>query len=254
MVVNLMITEISSLQHPLVKKWVRLRSEKEAREEEGLVLLVGEKMIRDLSKQIEFQALISVRPASEIGALERYIVKEEILRKITGVASPDGFAAVAKLPEPVSLHSLARKKRVLILDRLADPGNLGTILRTALALGWDGVLLTPGTVDPFNDKALRASKGALFSMPYVWADGALFLQQSQLPAYLADLEGTALSDAKVADAFALILSNEGQGPSGWAERDAQKISIPMRREVESLNVAASGAIFLYVMRPKVSLQ
>jgi TrmH family RNA methyltransferase len=123
-----------------------------------------------------------------------------------------------------------------------------------LALGWDGVLLTPDTVDPFNDKALRASKGALFSMPFVWGDGMSFLQESGLQAYLADLEGIDLADVQVDGSFALILSNEGRGPSAWAEMQAQKVSIPMLRGVESLNVAASGAIFLYVMRPAMSLE
>jgi TrmH family RNA methyltransferase len=239
-----MITEISSLQHPLVKKWVKLRSEKEAREEYGSILLTGEKMIRDLSKSILFQALISVKEAPEIKALERYIVNEDILRKITGVVSPDGFAAVAELPR---FSSLSDKRRILILDRIADPGNLGTILRSALALGWDGALLTPQTVDPFNDKALRASKGALFSLPFAWGAGDAFLQKERLHAYLADLDGTPLSEAIIQTPLALILSNEGAGPSPWAERLAQKICIPMHSGVESLNVAASGAIFLYEM-------
>src|SRR5690349_2897688 len=126
MVITFMITEISSLQHPLVKKWVKLRSEKEAREEHRSVLLTGEKMIHDLAKKISLQSLISERPAPEIPAQERYVVNADILRKITGVASPDGFAAVAELPKP---QTLAGKQRIVVLDRIADPGNLGTILR-----------------------------------------------------------------------------------------------------------------------------
>lgn len=250
MVVTVMITEISSLQHPLVKKWVKLRSEKEAREEHRSVLLTGEKMIRDLAKKISLQALISERPAPEITAQERYVVNADILRKITGVASPDGFAAVAALPKP---QSLADKQRIVVLDRIADPGNLGTILRTALAMNWDGVLFTPQTVDPFNDKALRASKGALFFLPFAWEaleEGASFLQKAGSHAYVADLEGLPLSEVSAHPPFALILSNEGAGPSGWAEKVAMKISIPMHNDVESLNVAASGAILLYAMRPK----
>jgi TrmH family RNA methyltransferase len=247
MVCTFMITEISSLQHPLVKKWVKLRSEKQAREEHGSVLLTGEKMIRDLSKNISLQALISERPAPEIPAQERYVVNADILRKITGVASPDGFAAVAELPKP---QSLAGKQRIVVLDRIADPGNLGTILRTALALNWDGVLFTPQTVDPFNDKALRASKGALFFLPFAWEEGASFLQKAQFHAYVADLEGVPLSEVSARPPLALILSNEGMGPSEWAEKIATKISIPMHNDVESLNVSASGAILLYAMRPK----
>jgi len=247
MVLTFMITEISSLQHPLVKKWVKLRSEKEAREEHGSVLLTGEKMIRDLSKHISLQTLISERPAPEIPAQERYVVNADILRKITGVGSPDGFAAVAEMPKP---QALVGKQRIVVLDRIADPGNLGAILRTALAMNWDGVLFTPQTVDPFNDKALRASKGALFFLPFAWEDGAAFLQKAGAQAYVADLEGMPLSGVSAHPPFVLILSNEGAGPSEWAEKLATKISIPMHNDVESLNVAASGAILLYAMRPK----
>lgn len=239
-----MITEISSLQHPLVKKWVKLRSEKEEREEAGAVLLVGEKLVRDIAKRIPLQTLISVKARPEIVAAERYIVTEEILRKVTGVMAPDGVAAVAPLPKESSLEG---KKRILVLDRISDPGNLGTLLRSALALNWDGVFLTRGTVDPFNDKALRASQGALFFLPY--AQGERFFG-GERHVYLADLEGTPLPEVKVKGPMALILSHEGSGPSEWAQVGTEKVTIAMHNGVDSLNVASSGAIFLYAMGGK----
>jgi len=238
-----MITEISSLQHPLVKKWVKLRSEKTEREEHGAVLLTGEKLVRDVAKRIPLQALISVKEGPEIAARERYVVTEDILRKITGVMAPDGVAAVALLPKESSLKG---KERILVLDRISDPGNLGTLLRSALALNWDGVFLTRGTVDPFNDKALRASQGALFFLPY--AEGERFLPEENRQVYLADLEGTPLSEVKGKTPLALILSHEGSGPSDWAIKMAQKVTISMHNGVDSLNVASSGAILLYAMR------
>lgn len=239
-----MIAEISSLQHPLVKEWVELRLEKNARQTSRRVLLIGEKMIRELSSKIALQAVISTAKTN-IAANQHYLVTPEILKKITGLPAPDGFVAVAPLPPP---QSLTGKQKILILDRLSDPGNLGTLLRTALALDWDGVLLTPETVDPFNDKALRASKGALFSLPYDWqtpAQATDFLRREKIHVYLADLIGMPLHIARAQSPLALILSNEGAGPTSWAEQYADKISIPMQNGVDSLNVAASGAIFLY---------
>jgi len=240
-----MVSEISSLQHPLVKKWVKLRCEKGTRIEENCVLLIGEKMIRDLSKNIVFEALITKKETKEIPALQYYVVSSEVLHKITALSTTDGFAAVAKMPSP---SSLSGKQRILLLDRISDPGNLGTLLRSCLALGWDGVFFTHQTVDPFNDKALRASKGAIFSLPFSWGDGAAFIQKERLHAYVADLEGKALSEMQIERPFVLILSNEGEGVSRWTEKIAQKICIPMQNGVDSLNVAASGAIFLYMMR------
>ena len=233
-----------SLQHPLVKECVRLRCEKSVRTENGQVLLIGEKMIRELAEKTDLIALFSTKSCN-IRAKERYIVPEQILQKITGLASPDGIAAIASLPKP---QLLERKQKILILDKIADPGNLGTLLRTALALNWDGVIFTPGTVDPFNDKALRASKGALFSLPYAnYSLEELTEFVKPFYIYLADLKGVPLSKAKFQSPLALILSNEGAGPDKWAKPQAQKISIPMSNNVESLNVAVSGAIILYAV-------
>jgi TrmH family RNA methyltransferase len=234
-----MLTEITSLRHPLVQKFVELRREKTARNEDDSLLLIGEKMIRELSLKIDLKFLITTESAPRIKAKQTIFTTFEILKKITGLPSPDGYAAVAPMPKP---RSLAGCERLLILDGLSDPGNLGTLLRTALALNWDGIIFTPNTVDPFNDKALRASKGALFSLPFSYEKG-------KLPPhiYLADLRGAPLSELRVQTPFALILSNEGAGPSDWAKQIGEKISIPMHNGVDSLNVAASGAIFLYTL-------
>jgi TrmH family RNA methyltransferase len=235
---------ITSVQHPLVKSLVALRTEKEERLCRNQVLLVGEKLVREIATTISLDCLLSLSPIPSIRAQETVLVSEEVLRKVTGVPNPDGIAAVAPLPPP---SDLAETRRLLILDQIADPGNLGTLLRTALALGWDGVAFTPGTVDPFNDKALRSAKGALFFLPYCFATPEDLLHLPHHP-WLADLTGVPLNQAQPHSPFSLILSNEGAGPSPWAEKVGQKITIPMHNSVESLNVAASGAIFLYELR------
>jgi len=233
-----MLTEILSLRHPFIKECIELRLEKSARIESSSLFIIGEKMVRELSSKVPLKTLITVEPHSSIKAQKHIVVTPEIMKKMTGLPSPDGFAAIAPLPKSQAVSG----QRILILDGLSDPGNLGTLLRTALALNWDGVIFTPGTVDPFNDKALRASKGALFFLPFSY-------EMNDLPQhiYLADLEGTPLSKMSAKTPFALILSNEGLGPSPWAKKLGEKISIPMHNGVESLNVAASGAIFLYAM-------
>ncbi len=232
--------KILSLQHPLVKHWVRLRKEKPYREETKRLLIMGE---REISEQ-PIAVLISTED-SDVPAQERYLVSEEILQKITGLHAPSGLAAEVDLPPP---QDISNAKRLLILDRLADPGNLGTLLRSALALGWEGVIVTPHTVDVFNDKALRAGKGAIFHLPYREMGEEELLKwvtEKKVHLYVADTEGKPVSTLRPQEPLALVLSSEGAGPSAWAEKLGIQVTIPMKPGVESLNVASSGAILLY---------
>lgn len=205
------------------------------------------------------KTLITLDLNKPIEAQERIIVSEAIFKKITSLEESDGYAAVVDMPEPTA--DLSQTKRLLILDQIADPGNLGTLLRTAFAFGWDGVIATPGTVDFFNDKALRAAKGATFRLPYCWRppeEIAFLLKVENRQAFLADMKGTPLGQGPFSPPLALILSHEAKGIRSWAEeltsqshaadRLAKKIALPMERGAESLNVASAGAIFLYTMR------
>lgn len=232
--------KITSLQHPLVKHWVEVRTNKTYREKAQRVLISGEKMVREQ----KIESLIALEPNSTIQCKEMILVTEPILKKITGLNQPDGFAAEVLMP---SFQPMEGKNFLLVLDEIADPGNLGTLLRTALALGWEGVIATPRTVDFFNDKAIRAGKGAHFHMPLA----RLTLDeiaQLDVQFYMADLEGKALESSIFEAPLALILSNEGRGAGKRPKLPTKKITIPMTGKMESLNVASSGAILLYAMR------
>jgi RNA methyltransferase, TrmH family len=237
--------KILSLQHPQVLHWTQLFKTRSLREKSGTVLVSGEKLIRELAQDAPLKCLMTLEDHPEIPASERFLVSESILKKITGLKSPDGFAAEILLPAPSDLSSC---QNLLILDRIADPGNLGTLLRTAYALSWDGVAATPGTVDFFNDKAIRAALGATFRLPYA-IESPETIASWKFSFYIGDIEGTPLAKASFQSPRALILGNEGQGISPWAQAIGKKIHIPMRKEAESLNVAAAGAILLYAMRP-----
>src|SRR3989344_6573288 len=111
--------KIESLQHPLVKHWEKLRKDRSYREKTQCVLVVGKKMVSELS----IDALITTDP--NFNAKNQYLVTESILKKITGLEEPDGFAGEISMPME---QNLSEKKRILILDRITDPGNLGTLL------------------------------------------------------------------------------------------------------------------------------
>lgn len=239
---------ITSLQHPLVSRWIFLRKERALREQEQEVLVTGETLIRELSHEIPLLSLITTEKGAVFPAKESYIVTPEILKKITGISQNDAVAAIFPLPPPQDLRS---KKSLLILDQLADPGNVGTLVRTALAFGWQGIVTTSGTVDLFNDKALRAARGATFHLPYMHQSPEELVEwlQEKNP-YLAHTKGPSFDTCLSSQPATLILSSEAHGPKSWAQKIAKTISIPMHRNVESLNVASAGAILLYAMRPQ----
>lgn len=236
---------ITSLQHPLIKHWVSLRKESSSRKESKTLLLIGEKIIREFPNPIK--CLISVE-TTDLRAEKKYLVTEEMLRKITGLGAFEGVIAEVDLPEP---QNVEEKNFILILDQIQDPGNLGTLLRTALALGWEGVIATPGTADFFNDKTLRASQGAIFRLPFSYKtpeEITSWIQRKNIPIWVADAGGEPLKKTPFKPPLSLLLSNEGQGLSKWAKLIGNHLSVPLQNNVESLNVAIAGAILLYEIR------
>jgi TrmH family RNA methyltransferase len=128
---------------------------------------------------------------------------------------------------------------------------MGTLIRSALALGWDGIFLLEGCCDPFNDKALRAGKGATFRIPIQQGNFASLKKVlGALPrdVYLADVEGPSFKEISSAKPKALILSSESHGPMQEFKDLFSKISIPMPGAMESLNVAVAGGILLQHLR------
>ena len=121
---------------------------------------------------------------------EKVIVPPSVMQKISGVKTPEGLIAELKMPPNISLQG---KRYILAIDGISDPGNLGTLLRTALALGWEGAYIVEGSCDPYNDKALRAAKGATFRLPLYQGSWDTLLQLP-LPRYVANLEGKSINE------------------------------------------------------------
>lgn len=235
---------ISSLQHPLVKRLVKLRDNKAFRAQEKSVLIVGVTLVSDVAARMPLKTLISIDPLP-LNATESYLAPPNVLEKIIGISSHDLVAAEVEIPKPNSLENC---KTVVVLDALSDPGNVGTVLRTAIALGWDGAFLTPKTADPFNDKALRAARGAPLFLPLrqgSYADLKKLVQTKGLNVYIADVEGKKLTDVHFKKPLALVLGHETEGPSDETKALGQTVSIPMADHMESLNVASAAAIFMY---------
>lgn len=164
--------------------------------------------------------------------------------------SPQGILAIAEVPDR-SLAALAdrSKLRVLVLDAVQDPGNVGTIVRTAAALGADATLALPGTVDLWNAKVVRSGMGAHFHhlcLPGTWDDLEAFRGDRAIHVWAADASGQPLSGVTAPDRIAVVVGNEGGGLSpATRERADRLVAIPLSGTVESLNVAVAAGILLH---------
>jgi RNA methyltransferase, TrmH family len=238
--------EIKSLQHPIVKHLVKLRTSRRYREECGHLLLEGKKMIEEYQGPIKTLLMTTKSPPTSIKTKCFCQVSQAVLEKISATPSPEPLLAEVILPPQ---GTLAGKSPLLALNGVSDPGNLGTLIRTALAMNFKGVFLTTGTTDPYATKAMRAAKGASLLLPIQTGSQEELLtliQENQLTPYVADAKGTSLQTFQ--SPLILILGNESHGPSSTLKNHAQLLSIPISNKTESLNVAIAGSILMYKIR------
>ena len=230
--------QITSLQHPLVKHFVRLRKSRSYRKESGTCLVEGVKMV----KEVKGEVVMATERHDFPGAI---LVSDAVMKKVSGALSPEGIVAEVAMPE---MASLVEKEKIVVLDAVADPGNVGTLIRTALALGWDGIFITEDSCDPFNDKALRSAKGATFRLPMQVGDrGSLMklLEEGGFKGLVADMGGD--KPQKVEGKIALMLGNEAQGFSEEVLSSFETVAVPMSGDMESLNVAVAGGVLMYAL-------
>jgi TrmH family RNA methyltransferase len=244
---------IISLQNERVKLTHALQNQTKARRKENKIALEGVRLLRDACEQghtPEFVFHSEKADAGLLGFLEarRYTllpVSDEVMQHISATEEPPGVVGVFPMPQP-TLPS--NPQRVLILDSIRDPGNLGTLLRTAAAAGIQCVLLSPTCVDPYNPKALRGGMGAHFRIPVVargWQDISGYCRE--VAVYLADGAGDLpYHQADWSRAWALIIGSEAHGAGSEARQLAHaRVYIPMAAQTESLNAAAAAAVILF---------
>lgn len=245
--------QITSRANPLMVRVKKLRDDRKLRRKEGLFLCDGVKM---LEEAIKWHAAIETVILSEDMAntavpqgVRTVVVPGDLMRSISPMESPQGALFLVKAPDLTPPETLPGK-RYLVLDGLQDPGNVGTILRTADAFGCDGVLLANHCADPLNPKTVRATMGAIFRTP-VWEvsseDLLPLLEHSGLK-----LAATALRDDTVSlpaadlNRTAVVIGSEGKGVSDYLLQNcAATVRIPMEAKCESLNAAMAAAVVLW---------
>ncbi len=256
-------TEIKSPANSKLKQF-KLLQKKKYREKYSLVPLEGAFLVEDaLASGAEISWAVYTHELSQTSKgmhlVERlgqegvpcFLTEAKLLREVSAVETPQGILCAAKMPVYTQDEVIKKAARLLLLDGLQDPGNLGTLFRTALASGMTGIVCMKGSVDPFNPKALRSTMGAVFKIPFLKEhepeETASLLKQEGIPVFCCDPRADASCyETDFGSVYALVIGNESRGVSqSLLGRCSQKVSIPLSGQVESLNAAVAGAVIMY---------
>lgn len=252
--------ELTGLQNPMVKAAAELK-QKKYRQQQGLFLAEG---LRTVEEAVRYGAVQSIfytaieddrtRAVLEEAAAKQIklvCVSDKVLKKIADTETPQGIIAVCERRSKRLDDFLASGKMLLVLDRVTDPGNIGTMLRTADAAGVGGLLLLQGCADIYAPKTVRASMGSLFHLPVLSGlSEELLVQAARKAGYellVTCLDGAEnLYKADLQGRLAFVMGNEANGVSDALLAAADKrVFIPMQGRAESLNVAMAAGIVMF---------
>ena len=246
------VKRITSAQNEYIKKIIKL-AQKKYREETGLFIAEGEHLVEmAISADCEIENIIMSESYYEKNSHFTFgdiiLVPDSLFSKISDAKSPQGVMAVISLPKSAE-HNFCGK--YIYCDNLQDPGNVGTVIRTADAFSFNGVILSKGCADVFSPKVIRSSQGSLFNIKIIVdADISDLIKAKQNGARITSTalygESVLLKNMKIAKNQIFVIGNEGSGVS----RDILEISdetayIPMSGKAESLNAGVAAAILMY---------
>ena len=248
---------ITSTQNPKLKLVRALMGRPKERRDESAFVAEGVRLVEEAINTrwplrfVLFDETLSERGKSNLESLKsRGVECEEIspnlMKSLSDTETSQGILAVLQL---TNLPIPDSPTFILIPDQIRDPGNLGTLIRTADAVGMDAVLIPPETTDPFAPKVVRAGMGAHFRLPIHatgWDEIRQVGKSASLQVFLADMDGKPCWDVDLHPPLALIVGGEAEGASAEARKLAdEKISIPMAGKTESLNAAVAGSVLMF---------
>lgn len=250
---------ISSTSNSQIKHITQLLKKSRLRDEEGVFVCEGIKMfdeVRKAASQTIIKAYFSESyfkdNSDKCGEIDYEVVDDHIFKELSETITPQGVMAVIRRPVYTQEQMLKGDTvRLLLLEDLRDPGNLGTILRTAEAAGMNGIILSRESVDMYNPKVIRSTMGAIFRVPFIYADDfkqtLLNVKAAGVRIYAAHLKGA--SDYRTLNygtKAAVLIGNEANGLSDEVTMLADScVKIPMAGSTESLNAAVAAALLMY---------
>lgn len=240
---------ITSKQNSFIKE-IRSLSDKKFRDKLNLYTVEGTKIVKEaLGLKLPTCAVVGTEKGLTglfVDGIRVEYVSEEVFSSISTEKSPQGVIAVIEKPEN---QVITPQCNCLLLDGVADPANVGAIIRTAAASGYNTVYLTEDCADQFSPKAVRSSMSGVFRVKTVRAKVEELLSVINLPIYVADMCGENVFTHTPKGNFCLVIGNEGRGVSSALKNRADfTVSIPMENDVESLNAAVSAGLIMYGLK------
>lgn len=250
---------ITSLDNPMVKE-ARSLNDKKFRRFYGKFLVDGEKLVNEVvcgAMEVD-KLFIDSSKLSEFGyILEKFNgkivpVTEKVLSSISENVTPQGIIAEVFMRETIEFEPETNEP-ILVLDRIQDPGNLGTIIRTAAATGFCTIVLID-TADAYSPKVVRSSSGGIFYTDIFRMSETEILEYCEkhnIEVLIADMGGKNIFRKTLTNKnYALVIGNEGQGVSQNFKASGKAISLPMKEQMESLNAGVSASVLMYVLQGK----
>lgn len=260
------IVYIESAHNDRVRQWAQLKTRR-GRHKAGCFLVEGERLVADLlASDLRLEALLwnaaSDEPPEELwlhpkAEGRRFELSPQAFAAVADTETPQGLIAVAALPHPAPQYA----DRVLVLDAVQDPGNVGTLVRSAEAFGFREIVFGTGTADPYAPKVVRASMGGLFRANVIVGDEVPYLTAWRHHHPAGFVVATAAEaperchEAPLAGELAIVIGNEARGVGEAVRALAQRcVSIPMAGGAESLNAAMAGTVLLYEAYRQASIR
>ncbi len=234
---------ITSLQNNKIKELNKL-NEKKYRDETNLFLVEGDHLVNEAYKTNQLVEVLATQSFKEEIDVPITYISDDVMKKLSNMQSPSNVIGVCKKFKPIGYG-----KRIIILDNLQDPGNLGTIIRSASSFNFDTIVLSEISVDLYNDKVIRASEGMIFHTNVIRCNIKEFvkeLKSNNYKVYTTDVNGGEIvSEVDYKTKVAIIIGSEGAGVGSVKELADKTIYIPMNKRCESLNASVAASIIMY---------
>ncbi len=256
---------ITSVSNPTIKDLVQLGKSRKFRMETGLFVVEGATLAKEASESgYGIHSVFFTERANDLytdaleavssNAKETYLITDGIAEKASALSSPQGIFTVLEMGKEKSIDDFINKKRIAILDGIQDPGNLGAIARSALAFGFDGLILSFDTADWLSQKAQRAAMGALLRSDVAVLEAKPSIERLRQDGFLVSAaalteNAVRIDQLEAREKMAIVIGNESAGLSEQIISACDiPVIIPIDQRMESLNAAAAAAVLMYCLR------